>query len=75
MFDVMTVAALIAVMVVAAALGVAAGFQLGKSRGQELARTAKSEELEAAKEAGDAAQRQIAQLNAQSAELRAQVEG
>lgn len=71
----MTVAALIAVMVVAAALGVAAGFQLGKSRGQELARTAKSEELEAAKEAGDEAQRQIARLNAQSAEYRAQVEG
>ncbi len=75
MFDVMTVAALVAVMVVAAALGVAAGFQLGKSRGQELARTAKSEELEAAKEAGDEAQRQIARLNAQSAEYRAQVEG
>lgn len=71
----MTVAALVAVMVVAAALGVAAGFQLGKSRGQELARTAKSEELEAAKEAGDEAQRQIARLNAQSAEYRAQVEG
>ncbi|KAB8288666.1 30S ribosomal protein S9 [Bifidobacterium ramosum] len=76
MFDnVMTVAVVIAVMIVAAALGLAAGFLLGKSRGQEMARGARTGELEAARADGDAARAQVVQLTAQAAELRGQIEG
>ncbi|MBT1161583.1 DNA recombination protein RmuC [Bifidobacterium sp. SO1] len=76
MFDnVMTVTAMIAVMIVAAALGLVAGFLLGKSRGQEMARDARTGELEAAKADGDAAHAQVVQLTAQAAELRGQIDG
>ncbi|NEG90210.1 DNA recombination protein RmuC [Bifidobacterium aerophilum] len=76
MFDnMMTVTAMIAVMVVAAALGLAAGFLLGKARGQELARETRGDELDAAKAAGESARTQVMQLTAQSAELRGQIEG
>lgn len=76
MFDnvVMTVVLAVA-MLLAAGLGLAAGFLVGRSRGQEMARDARVGELEAAKAEGDAARAQIMQLTEQTAQLRGQIEG
>lgn len=76
MFDnVVMIVVLVVAMLLAAGLGLAAGFLLGRSRGQEMARDARVGELEAAKAEGDSARAQIMQLTEQSAQLRGQIEG
>lgn len=76
MFDnVVMIVVLVVAMLLAAGLGMAAGFLLGRSRGQEMARDARVGELEAAKAEGDSARTQIMQLTEQTAQLRGQIEG
>ncbi|RSX50595.1 30S ribosomal protein S9 [Bifidobacterium goeldii] len=76
MFDtVWGVLALIALMAIAAALGVVAGFAMGRSRGQEAAREARVGEIEAAQAETNEGRRRIAELEATAAQLRAQSEG
>ncbi|RBP97702.1 DNA recombination protein RmuC [Bifidobacterium aemilianum] len=63
------------VVVLAAALGLLAGFVLGRSKGQEMARGAGGDELRAATAANQAAQADIAHLTGELAQSRTQVDG
>lgn len=65
----------IILVVVAAALGLLAGFVLGKSRGQKAARNANNSDIEQAQERNDELRRQIVELTTQVAQYRTQAEG
>lgn len=72
----MVTPALLAVMVlIGAVVGALAGFAVGRTRGQESARAVRSDELDAAKADVDAMRRENAELTAQVAEGRAQIDG
>ncbi|MBT1174044.1 DNA recombination protein RmuC [Bifidobacterium sp. LC6] len=66
---------LIAVLVVGAGLGLFAGFVLGRNKGQEMARNAKTEELEESRALLQDARHESAELGAANAAARAQIEG
>ncbi|KAB7789495.1 DNA recombination protein RmuC [Bifidobacterium cebidarum] len=65
----------IAVLVVGAGLGLLAGLLLGRHQGQEMARGARSQELEEARALLQNARGDIAELSASHAAAQAQVEG
>ena len=66
---------LIVVLVIGAALGLMAGFLLGRAKGLETARTARLDELNASKAELEAARDRIGELTAAAAEARAAKEG
>ncbi|MBT1171465.1 DNA recombination protein RmuC [Bifidobacterium sp. SO4] len=70
-----TVVIVVLVLVVGVVMGLAAGFLLGRNKGQEMARGAKAEELEEARAALESARSEIAELHAVNAAARAQMEG
>jgi DNA recombination protein RmuC len=70
-----TVIVVIVVLIVGAGLGLVAGFLLGRHKGQEMARGAKTEELDEAKASLEAARGEIARLGTHNASLQAQIEG
>ncbi|PWG63316.1 DNA recombination protein RmuC [Bifidobacterium callitrichidarum] len=70
-----TVVIVVLVLVVGVVMGLAAGFLLGRNKGQEMARGAKAEELEEARGALEGARTEIAELHAVNAAARAQMEG
>ncbi|MBW3090775.1 DNA recombination protein RmuC [Bifidobacterium miconisargentati] len=70
-----TVVIVVLVLVVGVVMGLAAGFLLGRNKGQEMARGAKAEELEEARAALESARSEIAELHAVKAAARAQMEG
>ncbi|WEV64242.1 DNA recombination protein RmuC [Bifidobacterium sp. ESL0732] len=65
----------IILVILAAALGLVAGFVLGKSKGQESARTVKNTDTEEAQAQNDQLRRQIGELTTQAAQYRTQCEG
>lgn len=66
---------MVLLLVLVAALGVFAGFVLGRAKGQESARGVRSEELDQAKAESETLRSQIVDLTAQCAEFRAQSDG
>lgn len=66
---------MVVLVLIAAALGLIAGFTLGKSKGQDAARGARTQELDEAKAAVEQARRENIALTEQAAECRAQAEG
>lgn len=76
MFDGVLSPIVLAVMVlVGAVIGALAGFVIGRSHGQDSARLARTDELDAAQAANESARTEISTLNAQLAEYRARVDG
>lgn len=70
-----TVVIVVFVLVVGAVMGLAVGFMLGRHKGQEMARGAKTAELEESRSALEAARADAAELRAVNAASRAQIEG
>ena len=70
-----TVVIVVFVLVVGAVMGLAVGFMLGRHKGQEMARGAKTAELEESRSALEAARADVAELRAVNAASRAQIEG
>ena len=73
--DMGTVVVVIVVLIVGAALGLLAGFLIGRSNGLQSARQAKSEEVGELNDALSAARGQSAELEKRNAALQAQIDG
>lgn len=65
----------IVMVILAAALGLVAGFVLGKSKGQEAARTVKNTDAEEAQAQNEELRHQVGELTTQAAQYRAQCDG
>ncbi|MCO6559364.1 MAG: DNA recombination protein RmuC [Bifidobacterium sp.] len=65
----------IVLVILAAALGLVAGFVLGKSKGQESARDVKNADIEEAQVQNDELRRQVGELTTQAAQYRTQCDG
>lgn len=65
----------VVVLIIVAALGAVAGFAVGRSKGQDMARGAREADLDEAKAQIEADRQDISDLNAAVAQYRAQAEG